>query len=183
MRDNQPPFLNRPEHPGFRATIDGDRLLVTPWTPMLQQISEAEAERIAGDGTAMADLWIGDSATGREIIVRWLAEPEDSSSCPDPLRDWAACLGYRRIWPPEGAPLELDRAEAPTAAPVRCEWCGWRPRIPELHQWGRLQSMGYFPPACPRCGGQLPQWVGELVDPEQPSGQDNGAHIETEVLE
>lgn len=148
---------------------------------MLQQISEPEAERIAGDGTSVADLWVSESPSGREIIVRWLSEPEDPGCCPRPLRDWAACLGYRRLWPPEGAPLELDRADAPTAAPVRCDWCRWRPRTPELDHWQRMQSIGYFPPTCPRCGGQLPQWVGELVECRLPSVRDQQGSAEAGV--
>jgi hypothetical protein len=73
------------------------------------------------------------------------------------LTEWAARVGYGRVW------LESDLIEIPApsqeirTAAVRCIVCRSRWSASTLEFWMTGRDARRFPPWCPRCGCELPQ--------------------------
>ncbi len=152
--------------PDFRATIrpdgvvrlvDWHRGLVT-WGP-LASLLDARGRA----GVTIADLTVereldeeGDpSGDAREVIVTFLTEPTPPAV--RALKDWAALVGYERIWLP-GDVSDLQ----PTgggAVSTRCSGC--RNPLSERHEdfWNHVRQWGHFPMSCPLCGADIPQWT------------------------
>lgn len=145
--------------PQFRAVVLSDRLQVNPWHPAIASISSEEGCQLRAAGIAVADLWVEETARQRELVIAWLVRPPEGTPHPNALLEWARCVGYRRMWFPEGAPLELDRADGPLEPRVRCEWCNWEPGELEMSVWLRIQACGTLPSKCNRCGSEMPQWL------------------------
>jgi hypothetical protein len=83
------------------------------------------------------------------------------------LGDWAALVGYRRLWLPDSM-VELEPPPPVGTASVRCPTCTsvWADDSPRF--WTVLRESGHFPGFCPACGGSLPEW--RLVPAAAPRG-------------
>jgi hypothetical protein len=146
--------------PDFRATSSEREIVLVPWRPELIRRCGPSNEllRFRGAGVVVADLTIIRDPGGYELIVSELAPPSDGK-LGAALADWAASLGYRRIWC-GGDLIELDRSLDATGGAVRtrCRACRseWWDDSPEF--WSMSHALGVFPIWCPLCGGFLPQW-------------------------
>ncbi len=77
--------------------------------------------------------------------------------------EWAAHVGYRRVW------LRSEIAEISPApeqigvAEVRCPTCAssWREESPEF--WMAVRHSKLFPFVCSICGSEMPQW--DVLEP------------------
>jgi hypothetical protein len=73
------------------------------------------------------------------------------------LSEWAALVGYRRLWLPDRV-VELEPPPPVGSASVRCPTCTsvWTDSSPGF--WAMVRRNGHFPGYCPACGGSLPEW-------------------------
>jgi hypothetical protein len=73
------------------------------------------------------------------------------------LRDWAAEVGYRRLWLP-GAVIALPPFGGGEAR-ARCTGCRVVLTDGDPRFWLGVRQLGRFPGICPLCGSDLPQWT------------------------
>jgi len=73
------------------------------------------------------------------------------------LADWAALVGYRRLWLPDRV-VELEPPPPVGAASVRCPTCTSVWADDSARFWTVVRESGHFPGFCPACGGSLPEW-------------------------
>jgi hypothetical protein len=73
------------------------------------------------------------------------------------LAEWAALVGYRRLWLPDRV-VELDPPPPVGTARVQCPTCTsvWADDSESF--WAMVRRNGHFPGYCPACGGSLPEW-------------------------
>ena len=161
--------------PDFRAICSEGELVLIPWRPELIGRYGPCNKLIGlagGSGVAVADLTILRDPDGYELIVSELA-PSSDGELLSVVGDWAASLGYRRIW----CGVELVEFDAPLdavggVARTRCRSCRseWSDESPEF--WLRSRATGVFPLWCPLCGDVLPQWsVVPGIRDSAPAGQ------------
>ena len=109
-------------------------------------------------GVGLADLRVirDDEGMASEVIVEFHSGGSDMHRAA--LCDWAAAVGYARVWF-DGEVVELE----PTAGgPVTtcCTGCGQRFVDGRSGRfWHTVRCSGFFPPACSLCGSDLPQWT------------------------
>lgn len=154
------PAAHDASHPDFRATITRTRLTIVPWGRWLADSGPlAEFEEHVDDGIALADLGVvrDDRGLADEVVVEWLCG--DGRGVRSTLIRWAATVGYRRIWLPDEMIQLTDAALVGGRARTRCRSCGGRLASGDTEFWVTVRCMGAFPPACPLCGGDLPQWT------------------------
>lgn len=149
-----------PDHPDFRATVlrDGTVRLVG-WGPWLATGGPLASLLVARGraGVAITDLTVvrDDQDTAVELIASFLCG--DAPERRRTLCDWAAHVGYRRIWF-DGELVELDPAPGGTAE-TRCSGCRARLVDFEASFWEYVRTSGAFPFSCVLCGSDLPQWT------------------------
>jgi hypothetical protein len=73
------------------------------------------------------------------------------------LSEWAALVGYRRLWLPDRV-IELDPPPPVGSASVRCPTCTSVWSDSSAGFWATVRRNGHFPGYCPACGGSLPEW-------------------------
>lgn len=149
------------DDPTYRATIipRTGRVSVTGWAAWLARAGALgkllEDRRRAG--VAIVDLTV--TGEGRdEVIARFYSDGGDLDRVEEALVEWAAHVGYRRLWLSDRM-VALDPApEQIGRATVRCPTCraGWADSNPEF--WLMVRKQGEFPRWCPVCGFELPQW-------------------------
>ena len=154
------PAAHDSSSPDYRATITRTRLTVVPWGRWLAADGPlADFEAHVDDGIALADLGVvrDDRGLADEVVVDMLCG--DGREARATLVRWAAAVGYRRIWLPDQLVQLTDAALVGGRARTRCRSCGGRLTAGEPEFWVTVRCMGAFPPACPLCGGDLPQWT------------------------
>ena len=142
--------------PFLRATIAGGELTLNP--PLTGTITGGPAamtfERLRD--VVLVDLrHAGEDDEELVVTVPPNAPPVDRAAR-RVLSEWAALVGYRRLWLPDRV-LELDPPPTGTAS-VRCPTCAsvWADGSPQF--WAAVRRNGHFPGYCPACGGSLPEW-------------------------
>jgi len=148
--------------PDYRATISEGRVKIVRWGPQLMRCwgpATAHFRSREEAGVAIADLTVlRHSEAPYEVIVKFLAGGE-SPEVRETIVQWAASLGYGRIWLPEDVIDLRDIAvETAASASVDCDACNakWEDGDPEF--WLCVRNLGNFPLYCPLCGADLPQW-------------------------
>lgn len=148
------------DEPDFRATVRRDGTLrLTSWMPWLAAGGPLYTllEGRGRAGVAIADLTVirDDDRVAVEVIVEFrcggVAEHRAA------LRDWAARVGYRRVWF-DGEIADLDPAPG-GAAQTSCTGCRARLADAGPSFWQFVRRHGAFPTACVLCGSDLPQWT------------------------
>lgn len=170
-----PPRQRRSEHPTprCRATINhGTIVTLTEWAPWLVEDGSDGAllDDVAERGIVLADLTIVAGEDGRELIVRFIPEGAGTEEAVDALLDWAATVGYRRVWLPDRV-VDVADALVP-AGPVQstCRNCytTWEDSSPGF--WLLVRRAGRFPSICRVCGHSLAEWqVPDYQDLEMPA--------------
>lgn len=158
------------EDEGFlRATITPRALWVNPGFPGLIQGGPASMtlERLAGRAV-LVDLRTTGAGDDELVATVPANAPRIDRAARARLAEWAALVGYRRLWLP-GEVVELDEgAPVGRTATVRCPTCTsrWSDGSPRF--WERVREMGHFPGYCCACGGVLPEWTVEPEDGPAP---------------
>ena len=147
------------EQPDFRATLRRDGVVrLVDWVPWLADSGPLYTllDARARAGVAIADLTVirDDAEVAVEVIVDFRCG--DAPSHRRSLCEWAALVGYRRVWL-DGEVVELDSAPGGSAE-TRCSGC--RARLVDAGEqfWEFVRQRGAFPAACVLCGADLPQW-------------------------
>ena len=114
-------------------------------------------EARARAGVVIADLTVirNQENVAVELIVEFQGGAERVHR--DALREWAARVGYRRVWF-DGEVVEIE-PDPGGAAQTRCTGC--RARLVDANAvfWDFVRRRGAFPTACVLCGSDLPQWT------------------------
>lgn len=149
--------------PDFRATITGGHLTLVPWHANLFLPTGPAGHhfrRRRQRGVVIADLTVIRDDDGRpdELIAEVLSGRLEGGRRAQ-LLEWAASLGYRRLWLP-GEVVEPPCEESHAGEPVgtRCVACRARWQDESFRFWEMVRRWGHFPMACPVCGCDLPQW-------------------------
>lgn len=146
------------EHePFLRATIAGGELTLNP--PLSGTITGGPA---AMTFARLRDVTLVDLRHAGEQDEELVASvppnaPPVDRAARRVLAEWAALVGYRRLWLPERV-VELDPPPPVGEATVRCPTCRsvWADDSPGF--WAMVRRNGHFPGYCPACGGSLPEW-------------------------
>ena len=166
------------DRPFARATVTRRSITLNPWRPGLIDGGPAAAvlQRPARRDRVLADLTrIGDG----ELLVTFVPRDGANDSARRALLEWAACVGWWRVWLDDRV---VDLGEQPAVigrARVRCPTCGtrWEDERPEF--WDRVRGDGWFPASCLACGGSLPEWE---ID-EASAAQECDAHAVEERID
>ena len=146
--------------PTFRATIQGERIQL-----ISSGLSLAEADNPLGTlfegveraGVTIADLFdSGDEGSERELTVTFLAEGDPRAE--ETLTEWAALVGFRRIWFPDRVAEVAEGPVLSSKAAVDCPSCRHRWSGGGRDFWLEVTERRAFPVMCPVCGSDLPQW-------------------------
>ena len=150
---------NSPNRPSWRATVRRGRLTVTSWAPWLATEGPiGNLFRLRRADVTIADLTIEGEDEG-ELLISFLCVGRDRSAAEQVLLDWAAHVGYRRVWLPDRLVEIEPSADQVGKAEVRCATClaTWRDGTPNF--WAIVRKQGMFPKWCPLCGAELHQWT------------------------
>jgi hypothetical protein len=146
--------------PKYRATYRGKRLTVVPFFSNLVERGPAfewfqKRERA---GTVIADLTEHESVGGDELSITYRTAGRNRQAAELALAEWAATVGYRRLWLADGL-LELEAiASDEDTASVKCMTCGhvWSDSGQQF--WSMVVGQHAFPWTCTMCGCDMPQW-------------------------
>ncbi len=143
--------------PSLRATIAGGEITLNPHLAgtICGGPASMTFERL--EGVVLVDLaHAGEDADELVATVPPNAPPVGGGAR-RVLAEWAALVGYRRLWLPDGV-LELEPPPPVGAAAVRCPTCTsvWADDSPGF--WATVRANGHFPGYCPACSGSLPEW-------------------------
>jgi hypothetical protein len=147
-----------PEHDHYlRATIAAGRITLNP--PLHGTITGGPASMTLArlDGVVLVDLRHAGEDDEELVATVPPNAPPITTAARRTLADWAAVVGYRRLWLPDRV-LELEPPDALGTAEVRCPTCTatWADGSPRF--WSTVRANGHFPGYCPACGGSLPEW-------------------------
>lgn len=148
--------------PTFRATMSEGRIRLAGSALNLGEADEPLGtmfEEVERAGVTIADL--SDSVdegsnSGLELTVTFLAEGDPEAE--ETLVEWAALIGYRRVWFPDRVAVVDPGTPFGRKARTRCPSCRheWTGRGRSF--WLTVKRRRAFPVICPLCGGDLPQW-------------------------
>lgn len=141
----------------FRITIRGEVARLVDWGPWLTRCGPMGTLLHARGraGVAIADLTIvREEDVAAEIVADVLTG--DGPDARRALCDWAASVGYRRIWLP-GEVVDLPPFTCGEAS-ARCTGCRVVLTDGGADFWLGVRHLGRFPSICPLCGSDLPQW-------------------------
>jgi len=151
----------------LRATIADGEITLNP--PLSGTITGGPASMTFARlrGVAIVDLrFTGEH--DREVVA---TVPPNAPRLPRAARrvvgDWAALVGYRRLWLPDSV-VELEPPPPVGTASVRCPTCTSVWADDSARFWTVVRENGHFPGYCPACGGSLPEW--RLGRPAAPRG-------------
>jgi hypothetical protein len=148
------------ESPDFRVTLRRDGVVrLVDWVPWLTTGGPLHTllDARGRAGVCIADLTVvrDDDGTATELVVD--VRCGDRPAHRQALVDWAARVGYRRVWM-DGEVIDV----APTPggrAETRCSGCRVRLVDAGVPFWDFVRQRGAFPAACCLCGADLPQWT------------------------
>jgi hypothetical protein len=141
------------DDPACRAAILGGEIILNRWS---RSLLSGGPERVGMRAieASLADLRL----LGDELVVTPVPRAPWSAGAQSTLLEWAAMVGYRRVWLPDQV-VDLGRVLAPLArAGVRCPTCGATWEDDTVVFWERVRRNGWFPGVCLACGGSLPEW-------------------------
>lgn len=145
------------EGPFLRATVTRDRIWLNLPVPGLITCGPVSMnlERLQGR-SVLVDLRVVGEGDELAASIPPNAPRIDRRSS-SKLANWAAVVGYKRLWLP-GQVIELAEPEELLAARVECPTCGseWADSSPSF--WEMVRGCGHFPGYCSACAGSLPEW-------------------------
>jgi hypothetical protein len=141
----------------LRATIADGRITLNPPLGGLILGGPASMTLARLEGVAIVDLRkVGEDDDELVATVPPNAPPLGAAAR-RVLADWAALVGYGRLWLPDRV-VDLEPPPPVGRASVRCPTCTsvWTDSSEAF--WSRVRASGHFPGFCPACGGSLPEW-------------------------
>ena len=141
----------------LRATIAGGQVTLNP--PLTGTITGGPAAMALArlQGVVIVDLRHA-GQDDRELVATVPPNaPPLRAAARRVLADWAALVGYRRLWLADRV-LELDPPPPVGTATVRCPTCASEWADSSEAFWAVVRANGHFPGYCPACGGSLPEW-------------------------
>lgn len=154
--------------PKYRATYRKKRLMIMPFFPSMIVMGPSSGwfRKREQAATVIADLTAHESASGPELSITYYAARRNRPAAELAIAEWAASVGYRRLWLPDGL-LELEAIVSDEdRASVKCTTCGHTWSDGGSQFWSMVFEQRAFPIFCPLCGGDLPQWrLEEWRDP------------------
>lgn len=160
--------------PRLRATYGKGRLMLLAHGDALAEagpILTMLGQREADERPVIADLADSRNAAdpyGRwELTVRVLSPDGLGAEAEGAILDWAANVGYGRVWLPDRVEQIDIRRPFHRLAQVECGNCGQVWRNSGRKFWQKVHRLRCFPPFCLLCGGDLPAWeVDRRAEPE-----------------
>lgn len=139
--------------PTCRASVRAGAVILNPWRPGMGPHGPLKAG-YAHVTASLADLR---RLEDDELVVVPVRGTPWTDQAAGTLLDWAARVGYRRVWLPDRV-VELDALADVSWATATCPTCGarWEDGGPDF--WQRVRDHGWFPANCLACGGSLPEW-------------------------
>jgi hypothetical protein len=141
----------------LRATIAGGQITLNP--PLTGTIRGGPASMTFArlEGVAIVDLRDAGEDDCELVATVPPNAPPPGAAARRLLADWAALVGYRRLWLPDRV-IDLDPPPPVGAVSVRCPTCTsvWADSSDAF--WAMVRRNGHFPGYCPACGGSLPEW-------------------------
>jgi hypothetical protein len=141
----------------LRATIAGGEITLNP--PLTGMIRGGPASMTFArlEGVAIVDLRDAGEDDSELVATVPPNAPPLGAAGRRVLADWAALVGYRRLWLPDRV-VELDPPPPVGTMSVRCPTCAsvWADSSEAF--WTMVRTNGHFPGYCPACGGSLPEW-------------------------
>jgi len=141
------------DSPTCRATVSAGAVTLNPWRSGMGPHGPLKAG-YAHVTASLADLR---RLEDDELVVVPVRGTPWTDQAAATLLDWAARVGYRRVWLPDRV-IELDALADVGWATATCPTCGarWEDGGPDF--WERVRDHGWFPASCLACGGSLPEW-------------------------
>jgi hypothetical protein len=141
----------------LRATIAQGELTLNP--PLRGTIRGGPASMTFArlDGVVIVDLRYAGEDDDELVVTTPPNAPAIGRAARRVLTDWAALVGYRRVWLPH-AVLDLEPPPPVGTASVRCPTCTSVWADDSEGFWATVRRSGHFPGYCPACGGSLPEW-------------------------
>src|SRR3954469_18606197 len=135
----------------LRATIAAGRITLNP--PLHGTITGGPASMTLArlEGVVLVDLRHAGEDDEELVATVPPNAPRITTAARRTLADWAAVVGYRRLWLPDRV-LELEPPDALGTAEVRCPTCTatWADGSPRF--WATVRANGHFP-----ANGPLPR--------------------------
>jgi hypothetical protein len=145
------------DEPFLRATIAGGELTLNPLLNGTIRGGPASMTLARLRGVVLVDLRpVGDECDELVAIVPPNAPPLDRAAR-RLLAEWAALVGYRRLWLADRV-VELEPPPPIGTAAVRCPTCSSEWADGSAGFWAMVRANCHFPGYCPACGGSLPEW-------------------------
>jgi hypothetical protein len=143
--------------PFLRATIAGRRITLNP--PLSGTITGGPAAMALArlDGVVLVDLRHAGEDDSELVATVPPNAPPLRAAARRVLADWAALVGYRRLWLADRV-VDLDPPAPVGRAAVRCPTCASEWADCSTQFWAIVRANGRFPGYCPACGGSLPEW-------------------------
>jgi len=141
----------------LRATIAGGELTLNP--PLGGTIRGGPASMTFArlDGVVLVDLRHAGEDDEELVATTPPNAPPIGRAARRVLTDWAALVGYRRVWLPD-AVVDLEPPPPIGTASVQCPTCASAWSDGSEGFWATVRRNGHFPGYCPACGGSLPEW-------------------------
>jgi hypothetical protein len=141
----------------LRATIADGEITLNP--PLSGTITGGPASMTFArlEGVAIVDLRFTGGDDDELVATLPPNAPRLDRAARRVLADWAALVGYRRLWLPDSV-VELDPPPPVGTASVRCPTCTSMWADDSARFWTVVRESGHFPGFCPACGGSLPEW-------------------------
>jgi hypothetical protein len=145
------------DEPFLRATISGGELTLNP--PLSGTITGGPAAMTLARLRDVVLVDLRHAGEDDEELVATVPPnaPPIRRAARRVLSEWAALVGYDRLWLPDRV-VELDPPPPVGTAAVRCPTCTsvWTDDSPRF--WATVRRNGHFPGYCPACSGSLPEW-------------------------
>jgi hypothetical protein len=143
--------------PALRATIAGGQVTLNPH--LSGTICGGPAAMTFGrlEGVVLVDLAHAGVDDDELVATVPPNAPPVTVAARRALAEWAALVGYRRLWLPDGV-LELEPPPPVGTAAVRCPTCTSVWADDSTGFWATVRANGHFPGYCPACSGSLPEW-------------------------
>jgi hypothetical protein len=157
----------------LRATIAHGELTLNP--PLGGTIRGGPASMTFArlDGVVLVDLRYAGEDDDELVVTTPPNAPAIGRAARRVLTDWAALVGYRRVWLPD-AVVDLEPPPPVGTATVRCPTCTSVWSDDSEGFWATVRENGHFPGYCPACGGSLPEW--KPVAPARRAQRASGVH-------